>query len=107
MKLEKLKYISHKYDDGGSFKELYPIVKAESWLKSNQNWYYQKQGQLVQKDWVYDKGEWYYVSSSGAMIENDWVKDNGKWYYLASSGKMLRNTYTPDGYYVGNSGAWQ
>lgn len=170
LKLEKLKSISHKYDDGGSFKELYPIVKAESWLKSNQNWYYQKQGQLVQKDWVYDKGawyfmndkgvmfsqtwlyqggnwyafkssgamiasdwlydqgkwyylstsgamkastwvydkgEWYYVSSSGAMRANDWVKDNGKWYYLASSGKMLRNTYTPDGYYVGNSGAWQ
>ena len=191
LKLEKLKSISHKYDDGGSFKELYPIVKAEGWLKSNQNWYYQKQGQLVQKDWVYDKGtwyfmndkgvmfnqtwlyqggnwyafkssgamiasdwlydqgkwyylstsgamkastwvydqgkwyylstsgamkasawiydkgEWYYVSSSGAMIANDWVKDNGKWYYLDSSGKMLRNTYTPDGYYVGNSGAWQ
>ena len=169
LKLEKQKSISHKYA-GGSFKELYPIVKAESWLKSNQNWYYQKQGQLVQKDWVkdkgtwyfmndkgvmfnqtwlyqggnwyafkssgamiagdwiydqgkwyylstsgamkastwvYDKGEWYYVSSSGAMLANDWVKDNGKWYYLASSGKMLRNTYTPDGYYVGNSGAWQ
>ena len=106
LKLEKLKSISHKYD-GGSFKELYPIVKAESWLKSNQNWYYQQQGHLVQNDWVYDKGEWYYVSSSGAMIANDWVKDNGKWYYLASSGKMLRNTYTPDGYYVGNSGAWQ
>ena len=170
LKLEKLKSISRKYDDGGSFKELYPIVKAESWLKSNQNWYYQKQGQLVQKDWVkdkgtwyfmndkgvmsnqtwlyqggnwyafkssgamiasdwlydqgkwyylstsgamkastwvYDKGEWYYVSSSGAMLANDWVKDNGQWYYLASSGKMLRNTYTPDGYYVGNSGTWQ
>ena len=169
LKLEKLKSISHKYD-GGSFKELYPIVKAESWLKSNQSWYYQKQGHLVQNDWVkdkgtwyfmndkgvmfnqtwlyqgsnwyafkssgamiasdwlydqgkwyylstsgamkantwvYDKGEWYYVSSSGAMLANDWVKDNGKWYYLASSGKMLRNTYTPDGYYVGNSGAWQ
>ena len=170
LKLEKPKSISHKYYDGGAFKELYPIVKAESWLKSEQNWYYQKQGQLVEKDWVkdkgtwyfmndkgvmfnqtwlyqggnwyafkssgamiasdwlydqgkwyylstsgamkasawvYDKGEWYYVSSSGAMLANDWVKDNGKWYYLASSGKMLRNTYTPDGYYVDNSGAWQ
>ena len=169
LKLTQSESISHKYD-GKSFKELYPIVKAESWLQSNQNWYYQKQGQLVQKDWVYDKGtwyfmndkgvmfnqtwlyqgsnwyafkssgamiasdwlydqgkwyylstsgamkastwvydkgEWYYVSSSGAMLANDWVKDNGKWYYLASSGKMLRNTYTPDGYYVGNSGAWQ
>ena len=35
-----------------------------------------------------------------------WVKDSGKWYYLASSGNMLRNTYTPDGYYVDDSGAW-
>ncbi|HFZ4211503.1 TPA: hypothetical protein ACIKII_000457 [Streptococcus pneumoniae] len=26
---------------------------------------------------------------------------------MALSGKMLRNTYTPDGYYVGNLGAWQ
>ncbi|HGI6146206.1 TPA: hypothetical protein ACJX7N_001134 [Streptococcus pneumoniae] len=26
---------------------------------------------------------------------------------MASSGKMLRNIYTPDGYYVGNLGAWQ
>lgn len=190
LKLTQSESISHKYD-GESFKELYPIVKAESWLQSDQNWYYQKQGQLVQnawvKDkgtwyfmndkgvmfnqtwlyqggnwyafkssgamiasdwlydqgkwyylstsgamkastwvydqgkwyylstsgamkasaWIYDKGEWYYVSSSGAMIANDWAKDNGKWYYLDSSGKMLRNTYTPDGYYVGNSGAWQ
>ena len=64
-------------------------------------------GAMKASAWVYDKGEWYYVSSSGAMLANDWVKDNGKWYYLASSGKMLRNTYTPDGYYVGNSGAWQ
>lgn len=170
LKLEKPGVITHSHKGGGAFKELYPIVKAEGWLKSNQNWYYQKQGQLVQSDWVYDKGtwyfmdekgvmfnqtwlyqgsnwyafkssgamiasdwlydqdkwyylstsgamkastwvydkgEWYYVSSSGAMLANDWVKDNGKWYYLASSGKMLRNTYTPDGYYVGNSGTWQ
>ena len=193
LKLQKPGVISHSYRGAGAFKILYPIVKAESWLKKNysEKWYYQKQGQLVKdawiKDqeswyfmddkgvmfnqtwlhqggswyafkssgamiasdwlyeqgkwyylstsgsmkastwlydqgkwyylstsgamkasaWVYDKGEWYYVSSSGAMIANDWIKDNGKWYYLASSGKMLRNTYTPDGYYVGNSGAWQ
>ena len=210
--LTKPESISKFYIGGDRFRELYPVVKAESWLQSYSYWYYQKQGQLVQKDWVYDKGtwyfmndkgvmfnqtwlyqgsnwyafkssgamiasdwlydqgkwyylstsgamkastwvydkgewyyvsssgamlannwvkdngkwyylstsgamkasawvydkgEWYYVSSSGAMIANDWVKDNGKWYYLASSGKMLRNTYTPDGYYVGNSGAWQ
>ena len=193
LKLEKLRTISHKYDNGGSFKELYPIVKAEGWLKKNNSeaWYYQKQGQLVQNEWVKDKGTWYfmdekgvmfhqtwlyqggfwyafkssgamiasdwlydqgkwyylstsgamkastwvydrdawyyltdsgallrddwlyygdtwyYVKGSGAMASNEWIQVQGKWYYLDSSGKMLRNTYTPDGYYVGSSGAWQ
>lgn len=189
IKLVKPGSISHKYDDGGVFKELYPIVKAESWLKKNysETWYYQKQGQLVQNSWIKDQGSWYFMDdegvmfnqtwlhqggswyafkSSGAMISADWlydngswyylkdsgsmatgwlknggswyylnnsgsmatgwikdsgtwyylndsgsmatgwVKDNGKWYYLASSGNMLRNTYTPDGYYVDDSGAW-
>ena len=188
LKLTKPESISHYYKGGGSFQELYPIVKAESWLQSNQNWYYQKQGQLVQNawvkdngnwyfmndkgvmfnqtwlyqgdswyafkssgamisaDWLYDNGSWYYLKDSGSMatgwlkdggtwyylnksgsmetgwvkdqgewyylkdsgsMATGWVKDNGKWYYLASSGKMLRNTYTPDGYYVDGSGAWE
>ena len=189
LKLEKPGVITHSYKGGGAFKELYPIVKAESWLKKNnsENWCYQKQGQLVQNAWVKDKGTWYFMDekgvmfhqtwlyqggfwyafkSSGTMIASDWlydngswyylkdsgsmatgwikdsgtwyylknsgsmatgwvkdsgtwyylnksgsmatgwVKDNGKWYYLASSGNMLRNTYTPDGYYVDDSGAW-
>ena len=41
------------------------------------------------------------------MKSNSWIKDKDKWYYLDYSGKMFRNTYTPDGYYVGSSGAWQ
>ena len=127
LKLEKLKSISHKYD-GGSFKELYPIVKAESWLQSNQNWYYQKQGQLVQNDWVKDKGTWYFMNdqgvmfnktwlyqggnwyafkSSGAMISADWLYDNGSWYYLKDSGSMatgwLKNGST--WYYLNKSGS--
>ena len=187
LKLAKPETISHSYKGGGAFQELYPIIKAESWLKSKQNWYYQKQGQLVKDawindqgtwyfmddegvmfnqtwlhqggswyafkssgamisaDWLYDNGSWYYLKDSGSMATgwikdggswyylNDsgsmatgwikdsgtwyylkdsgsmatgWVKDNGKWYYLASSGNMLRNTYTPDGYYVDDSGAW-
>lgn len=189
LKLEKPGVISHSYRGGGAFKILYPIVKAESWLKKNysETWYYQKQGQLVQNSWIKDQGSWYFMDdegvmfnqtwlhqggnwyafkSSGVMIASDWlydnnswyylkdsgsmatgwlknggswyylkdsgsmatgwlkdggtwyylknsgsmatgwVKDNGKWYYLASSGNMLRNTYTPDGYYVDDSGAW-
>ena len=126
LKLEKQKSISHKYD-GGSFKELYPIVKAESWLKSNQNWYYQKQGHLVQKDWVYDKGTWYFMNdkgvmfnqtwlyqggnwyafkSSGAMIASDWLYDNHSWYYLKDSGSMATGWVKDSGswYYLASSG---
>jgi len=191
MKLVKPGSISHSYKGEGAFRELYPIVKAESWLKVKNNhgetWYYQKQGQLVKDawindqgtwyfmddegvmfnqtwlyqggswyafkssgamisaDWLYDNGSWYYLKDSGSMatgwlknggswyyledsgsmatgwvkdngswyylkdsgsMATGWVKDNGKWYYLTSSGNMLRNTYTPDGYYVDDSGAW-
>ena len=127
LKLEKLKSISRKYD-GGSFKELYPIVKAESWLKSNQNWYYQKQGQLVQNAWVKDKGTWYFMNdkgvmfnqtwlyqgnnwyafkSSGAMIASDWLYDNHSWYYLKDSGSMATGWIKDSGswYYLNNSGS--
>ena len=128
LKLEKPKSISHKYDDGGSFKELYPIVKAENWLKSKQNWYYQKQGQLVQNDWVKDKGTWYFMNdkgvmfnqtwlyqggswyafkSSGAMISADWLYDNGSWYYLKDSGSMATGWLKDGGtwYYLKDSGS--
>ena len=128
LKLEKLKSISRKYDDGGSFKELYPIVKAESWLKSNQNWYYQKQGQLVQNAWIKDQGSWYFMDdegvmfnqtwlhqggswyafkSSGAMISADWLYDNGSWYYLKDSGSMATGWLKNGGswYYLNNSGS--
>ena len=83
-------------------------MASNEWVYIQGKWYYlSTSGAMKASSWVYDKGEWYYVTSSGAMVESDWVKDQDKWYYLDSSGKMLRNTYTPDGYYVGNSGAWQ
>ena len=128
LKLTKPESISHFYKGGGVFKELYPIVKAESWLKSNQNWYYQKQGHLVQNAWVKDKGTWYFMNdkgvmfnqtwlhqgsnwyafkSSGAMIASDWLYDNGSWYYLSNSGAMATGWVKDSGswYYLNNSGA--
>ena len=132
IKLVKPGAISHKYDDGGVFRELYPIIKSESWLnlKNNQGekWYYQKQGQLVQNDWVKDKGTWYFMNdkgvmfnqtwlhqgsnwyafkSSGAMIASDWLYDNGSWYYLSNSGAMATGWVKDSGtwYYLNNSGS--
>ena len=130
LKLEKPGVISHSYKGGGAFRELYPIVKAESWLKKNysETWYYQKQGQLVKDAWVKDRGTWYFMDdkgvmfnqtwlhqggswyafkSSGAMISADWLYDNGSWYYLKDSGSMATGWLKDGGtwYYLEDSGS--
>ena len=130
LKLEKPGVISHSYKGGGAFKILYPIVKAESWLKKNysEKWYYQKQGQLVKDAWINDQGTWYFMDdegvmfnqtwlhqggswyafkSSGAMISADWLYDNGSWYYLKDSGSMATGWLKNGGswYYLNNSGS--
>lgn len=128
LKLTKPESISHYYKGGGSFQELYPIVKAESWLKSKHNWYYQKQGQLVKDAWIKDQGSWYFMDdkgvmfnqtwlhqggswyafkSSGAMISADWLYDNGSWYYLKDSGSMATGWLKDGGtwYYLKDSGS--
>ena len=130
LKLEKPGVISHSYKGGGAFKILYPIVKAESWLKKNysETWYYQKQGQLVKDAWVKDRGTWYFMDdkgvmfnqtwlhqggswyafkSSGAMISADWLYDNGSWYYLKDSGSMATGWLKDGGtwYYLEDSGS--
>ena len=128
LKLAKPETISHSYKGGEAFQELYPIIKAESWLKSKQNWYYQKQGQLVKDAWIKDQGSWYFMDdegvmfnqtwlhqggswyafkSSGAMISSDWLYDNGSWYYLKDSGSMATGWLKDNGswYYLKNSGS--
>ena len=128
LKLAKPETISHSYKGGGAFQELYPIIKTESWLKSKQNWYYQKQGQLVKDAWIKDQGSWYFMDdkgvmfnqtwlhqggswyafkSSGAMISADWLYDNGSWYYLKDSGAMATGwvNYNGTWYYLKDSGA--
>ena len=128
LKLAKPETISHSYKGGGAFQELYPIIKAESCLKSKQNWYYQKQGQLVKDAWIKDQGSWYFMDdegvmfnqtwlhqggswyafkSSGAMISSDWLYDNGSWYYLKDSGSMATGWLKDNGswYYLKNSGS--
>ena len=128
LKLQKPGVISHSYRGAGAFKILYPIVKAESWLKSKQNRYYQKQGQLVKDAWIKDQGTWYFMDdegvmfnqtwlyqggswyafkSSGAMISADWLYDNGSWYYLKDSGSMATGWLKDGGtwYYLKDSGS--
>ena len=84
------------------------FMKKSTWFFYRGDWYYlTDSGALLRDDWFYYGDTWYYLKGSGVMASNEWIQVQGKWYYLDSSGKMLRNTYTPDGYYVGSSGAWQ
>ena len=110
IKLVKPGTISHKYDDGGVFRELYPIIKSESWLKKNysEKWYYQKQGQLVQNDWVKDKGTWYFMNDKGVMFNQTWLYQGSNWYAFKSSGAMIASDwiyYNNNWYYLKDSGA--
>lgn len=52
-------------------------------------------------------GEWMVVLDNGSYATNQWINDNGTYYYVGPNGVMLRNNYTPDGYWVGRSGAWE
>ena len=57
--------------------------------------------------WFQDGENWRYIGKSGYYTANAWVQDiDGKWYYFNMGGVMVADDYTPDGYYVDASGAW-
>ncbi len=78
---------------------------ANNWVNVGGAWYFLKADGVMATGWQQVGGTWYYLAGSGAMATG-WINDGGNWYYLNASGAMLANTTTPDGYYVGPSGAW-
>lgn len=78
---------------------------ANNWVNVGGAWYFLKADGVMATGWQQVGGTWYYLNASGAMATG-WINDGGNWYYLNASGAMLANTTTPDGYYVGPSGAW-
>ncbi|WP_026885137.1 N-acetylmuramoyl-L-alanine amidase family protein [Clostridium beijerinckii] len=78
---------------------------ANNWVNVGGAWYFLKADGVMATGWQQVGGTWYYLAGSGAMATG-WINDGGNWYYLNASGAMLANTTTPDGYYVGASGAW-
>ena len=56
---------------------------------------------------IQQSGEWMVVLDNGSYATNQWINDNGTYYFVGPDGIMLRNNYTPDGYWVGTSGAWE
>lgn len=79
------------------------------------NWYFFDANGYMSSGWVLWNGHYYYMNGNsdgnkGAMLTG-WQFIDGKWYYLESNitskyGAMYKNRRTPDGYYVGDDGAW-
>lgn len=72
--------------------------------KINEDTYYFQSNGYVKMGWLLDNGVWYYFNKDGIM-QTGW-SGPGRQYYFDDAGKMLENQFTPDGYYVGSSGAY-
>lgn len=76
---------------------------AGEWKADEKGYWYEKDnGRYAASEWIADNGKWYYIGNDGYMIFNGWIGD----YYVGADGAMLVNTTTPDGYQVGEDGAW-
>lgn len=78
-----------------------------AWLRDHVGWWYcNADKSYTMNNWQYIDGQWYFFNAAGYMVTG-WIPWNGVWYYCGDDGAMYHDTTTPDGYYVGNDGAWQ
>ena len=89
----------YRFDENGN--------RKTGWYQdTDQKWYYLEPDGSMASGWKEINGKWYYLEQDGSMASG-WKQINGKWYYLdKKSGETVVNGYTPDGYYVDGSGAW-
>lgn len=80
-------------------------LRSGKWIKDDKGWKYRTDNTYTVSNWQYINGNWYYFDESGYMVTG-WVNWKDKWYYCGDDGAMDINTKTPDGYRVGNDGAW-
>ena len=80
-----------------------------SWIDINNTWYYMGASGYMQTGWLNYGGDWYYLDSVNGNMRVGWISLNNVWYYLnpSNGGRMDADTYTPDGYYVDSTGAYQ
>lgn len=94
-------------------------MATSSWLCLNwddvNNWYYFDQNSNMASGWVTLGEDTFYLhpSSDGdrGQMYTGWHEIDGKWYYFSDisdgrRGHLLKNTTTPDGYQVGEDGAY-
>lgn len=103
-------------------------IPKNGWKKENNNWYYykdgakllntwikdgkgwcllDKNGKMLNSQWINYKNEWYYLKSNGYMAANEWAKDKTGWCYLNSEGKIVKSTwikYNNIWYYIKSNG---
>lgn len=80
-----------------------------SWISVNNVWYYMNGSGYMQTGWLKEGKDWYYLDANNGDMKVGWVNVNNTWYYMNpfNGGRMDTNTYTPDGYYVDESGAYR
>ncbi len=82
------------------------------WERINGAWYAFDADGYAKNGWHLDAGyqSWFYIDINSGM-KTGWQFIEGKWYYFnpvsdGTRGKMYADSYTPDGWYVDKSGAW-
>lgn len=117
-------------ETGGGFRYRKPdgTYVTNSWLKVDDKEYYMGEDGAMLTDsitpdgiyvnvngektsyipgWTEVDGEKRYIMKNGYYASNGWQQDtDGKYYYFNMACRLLTNTATPDGYYVGEDGAW-
>lgn len=99
----------------------------KDWQQINGTWYFFDESGMMLTGWQKIRNIWYYLQPSGAMLTGwmkagpgyiwyyldsyggmatGWREINGVWYYFGPDGIMFYSTITPDGYIVGETGAW-
>ena len=77
-----------------------------AWLRDDVGWWYcNADKSYTTNNWQYINDRWYFFNTAGYMVTG-WIPWNGRWYYCGEDGAMYYNATTPDGYYVGDDGAW-
>ena len=82
------------------------------WEFINGSWWAFDSNGFAKIGWLYDENYdgWFYIHIKHGM-QTGWICVGDKWYYMnpdtaGCEGKMYAAQWTPDGYYVDESGAW-
>ena len=104
-----LRYADHSYPKGVRYSD---SRVAYTWEQVNGNWWAFDENGYIKTGWLFDDtyGGWFYVDADRGM-QTGWIQVQGVWYYLnqvsdGTKGRMYAGQKTPDGYFVGENGAW-